>query len=113
MQITTHQAPIIIADSPPTMTPEIAGKWLSTSTGEYFYRWFDTRSASWFTYNGSEWVPVGDGNLDIPGTLNTETGFRSGGDLGVDGLVEMARFGGGKITLTFNKGIVTEIESEA
>lgn len=112
MQLTTHQAPIIIADSPPEMSPDIAGKWRHSGSGEYFYRWFDTVSKSWFTYDGDGWVRADDGIMDIPGLINTETGYSSGGDLGVDGVVEMARFGGGKIKLTFSKGIVTEIEDE-
>ena len=75
MQLTTHLAPIIIADSPPEMNSDIAGKWMHTSSREYFYRWFDTRSCTWNTYNGSEWVPATNGNMDFQGTVNAEQGF--------------------------------------
>ena len=61
---------------------------------------------------GVDFVPSEGCIFDCPGIINTETGFSVGGDEGVNGSIEMDRFGGGKIKLTFNKGIVTEIEEE-
>jgi hypothetical protein len=103
MRLFTHQTPIIIADEDPDasgLNVEHAAK------GGNYYRWFNTLDNSWYYYNGVDWTRVGDG------TINTEAGFSIGGDAGVDGVVELARFGSGKIKLTFKGGIVTEIEDE-
>ena len=68
----------------------------------------------WYIYKDGEWKELGlknhshstFGDVNFTGTISV------GETLGVTGEVEMVRDGGGKVKLTFTKGIVTEIEEE-
>ena len=115
MKIVLEQTPLVIADE----DPNAEGFTVPVSTGGSFYSllpnvlWFNTIKNRWHHHNGTQWVVIGGGDIDIQGSINAELGFLVGNDTGVDGQVEMARFGGGRVKLTFKKGIVTEIEDEA
>ena len=78
------------------------------------HNWFGVNKATGQLYawdNGWEalpfYFPPDIENINVTGILSV------GDEAGVEGIVEMARFGGGKIKLTFKGGIVTEIEDEA
>ena len=92
MQITMHQAPIIIADTAPEVSGDVAGKWAHTLTGEYFYRWFNTVNRRWYTYNGSEWEAVGE--------------------IGVTTEIVCKGLAGDEHTITIEDGIITNITTE-
>jgi hypothetical protein len=110
MRISTHQTPIVLGDEYPT---EAYGNTIDPNLfwGNY-PRYWCADELLWYYWNGSSWISIGSGNATVT-SLNAENGFKAGGDAGIDGTVEMARFGGGKVKLTFKGGIVTEIEDEA
>lgn len=113
MAVFYRQSPIIVGDANAADIGDPKIKLIEgNSSGPGYSRYFNTAKNQWYYWTGGRWAEVGEGNLDIAGIINTETGFSAGGDEGADGVVELARFGGGKVKLTFKCGIVTQIEDE-
>ena len=113
MGVFYRQSPLIIgdADVADIGDPKV-GLINGNSGGPGYHRYFDTKLNQWYYWNGSSWVPIGDGDVTV-GSVDATSGYSAGGVAGADGEVEMVREGGGKVKLTISGGIITGIEDEA
>ncbi len=55
-----HGTPIAVGPTPPLLD-----EWQHSGSGEYFHRWYDTTNRVWKSYNGSEWVAIGEIGMNL------------------------------------------------